>query len=116
MNTIRNNVSLIGRIGKEPKVHTFGDGKKLARIGLITSERYRNNQGQYVTDAQCHQVVAWGKKAIYIEKYLEKGQQVAITGKLITRSFVNEAGEKRYQTEIHLTEITKLVTQHLEVA
>ncbi len=103
MNALRNNVQLIGRLGKDPEVRTFESGKKMATFTLATNEVYRNSKGEKVEDTQWHNIVVWGNKAETIEKYLTKGAEVAVQGKLINRSYeVN--GEKRYITEITLNE------------
>ncbi|MCR9251722.1 MAG: single-stranded DNA-binding protein [bacterium] len=104
MNALRNNVQLIGRLGKNPEVRTFDSGKKMATFTLATNEVYRNSKGDKVEDTQWHNIVVWGKKVEVVEKYLTKGAEVAIQGKLINRSYEVD-GEKRYTTEITLNEL-----------
>ncbi len=104
MNALRNNVQLIGRLGKNPEVRNFESGKKMASFSLATSETYKNNKGEKVEDTQWHNVVVWGKKADIVERFLSKGSEVGVHGKLVNRSYeVN--GEKKYITEIHLSEL-----------
>jgi single-strand DNA-binding protein len=107
MTTLRNNVQLIGRLGNEPEVRTFESGKKMATFTLATSEVYYNNQGEKVEETQWHNIVVWGKKVDVVENYVKKGQEIALQGKIQTRSYDKE-GEKRYITEINLNELLML--------
>ncbi len=100
MNTLRNKVQLIGNLGNNPEIITLDSGKKLAKFSIATNESYKNTQGEKITDTQWHNVVAWNKTAEIIEKYLEKGNEVAIEGKLTSRSYETSEGEKRYITEV----------------
>lgn len=108
MSTLRNKVQLIGNIGNEPKITNLESGNKVARFSMATNEYYRNAQGEKVQSTQWHYVVAWDKKADIIEQYTHKGKEVAIEGKLISRSYTNEMGVKCYVTEIVATEILLL--------
>ena len=105
MNNLKNRVNLIGNLGMDPKIRDIGNGRKMARFTLATSETYRNNKGDKVTDTQWHNIVAWGNQANFAEKYLEKGQQVAIEGKLTHREYKDAKDEKRYFTEVVVNEI-----------
>jgi single-strand DNA-binding protein len=107
MTTLRNSVQLIGRLGNEPEVRTFESGKKMATFNLATSEVYYNNQGEKVEETQWHNIVVWGKKVDVVENYVKKGQEIAIQGKIQTRSYEKD-GEKRYITEINLNELLML--------
>uniref|UniRef100_UPI003F6A3E94 single-stranded DNA-binding protein n=1 Tax=Polaribacter sp. TaxID=1920175 RepID=UPI003F6A3E94 len=100
MSTLRNKVQLIGNLGNAPEIITLDSGKKLAKFSLATNENYKNAKGEKVTDTQWHNIVAWNKTADIIEKYLEKGNEVAIEGKLTSRSYETKEGDKRYVTEI----------------
>lgn len=108
MNALRNKVQLIGNLGMEPEIITFENGNKLAKIRLATNEVYKNAKGEKVTDTQWHSLIAWGKQADIFEKFIKKGQEIAIEGKLITRSFETQEGEKRYRTEVQVTELLML--------
>ena len=108
MSTLRNKVQLIGNLGSNPEIITLESGKKLAKFSIATNERYKNTQGEQVTDTQWHNIVAWNKTAEIIEKYLEKGSEVAVEGKLTTRSYETKEGEKRYFTEVICNEILML--------
>ncbi|MEQ8245251.1 single-stranded DNA-binding protein [Fulvivirga sp.] len=105
MKNLRNSVQLIGRLGQDPEVKKLTSGKTLTTFSLATSDSYKNAQGEKVEDTQWHNVVAWGKTAEIAGDYLKKGQEVAIEGKLVHRSYETSAGEKRYVTEINLNEL-----------
>lgn len=105
MSTLRNKVQLIGNLGNTPEIITLESGKKLAKFSLATNENYKNAKGEKVTDTQWHNIVAWNKTAEIIEKYLEKGNEVAIEGKLTSRSYETKEGDKRYVTEIVCNEL-----------
>ena len=108
MNTLRNKVQLIGNLGNNPEIITLDSGKKLAKFSIATNETYKNAQGEKITDTQWHNVVAWNKTAEIAEKYLEKGREVAIEGKLTTRSYDDKDGVKRYTTEVIISELLLL--------
>lgn len=108
MNNLRNKVQLIGHLGQTPEIITFDGGNKLAKITLATNETYKNTKGEKITDTQWHQVVAWGKTADIVEKFLVKGQEIAIEGKIVNRSYETKEGEKRFRTEIQVGELLML--------
>jgi|TARA_B100000767_G_scaffold127554_1_gene121451 single-strand DNA-binding protein len=108
MSTLRNKVQLIGNLGNNPEIITLESGKKVAKFSIATNENYKNAQGEKVTDTQWHNIVAWNKTADIIEKYLEKGNEVAVEGKLTSRTYETKEGEKRYITEIVCNEILML--------
>jgi len=108
MSTLRNKVQLIGNLGNTPEIITLESGKKFAKFSLATNENYKNAKGEKVTDTQWHNIVAWNKTAEIIEKYLEKGNEVAIEGKLTSRSYETKEGDKRYVTEIVCNELLML--------
>ena len=105
MNALRNKVQLIGNIGNAREIKTLENGKKMARFSVATNEIYRNAKGDKVTETQWHNLVAWGKLAEISEKYLTKGKEVAIEGKLINRSYNDKDGNKKYISEIQVNEI-----------
>jgi single-strand DNA-binding protein len=108
MNTLRNKVQLIGNLGKDPEIVNLESGKTLAKFSIATNESYKNAQGEKVTDTQWHNIVAWGKTAQIVEKYVTKGKEVAIEGKLTTRSWEDKDGLKRYITEVVCSELLML--------
>ncbi len=108
MKNLRNKVQLIGNLGNDPEIINLESGKKLAKFSIATNESYKNAQGELVKDTQWHNIVAWGKTAEIIEKYLLKGNEVAIEGKLTSRSYETKEGDKRYVTEIVCNELLML--------
>lgn len=96
---MRNRVQLIGNLGNAPEVKEFGKNGRLAKVSMATNERYKNAKGEYVTETMWHNLVIWGKLAETAEKYFTKGQEVAVEGKLVNRSYEKD-GEKKYITEI----------------
>ena len=108
MNTLRNKVQLIGNLGNNPEVITLESGKKLAKFSIATNDSYRNASGEKITDTQWHNVIAWNKTAEIVEKYLSKGNEVAVEGKLTSRSYENKEGVKKYITEIVVNELLML--------
>jgi single-strand DNA-binding protein len=105
MNNLRNSVRLIGNLGMNPEVKEIGKDKKLAKFSLATREVYKNDDGEKVSDTQWHNLIAWGNQAVFSEKYLKKGNEVAIEGKLTSRNYTDKEGIKRYVTEIVVSEI-----------
>ena len=105
---MRNKVHLIGNLGANPEVKTLQDGKKVANLSLATNEFYKNAEGKKVKETTWHNLVAWGKVAEIVEKYLSKGKEVAIEGKLISRSYNDKEGNKKYITEIQVNELLML--------
>jgi len=108
MNTLRNSVRLIGNLGAAPEVKTLEKGNKVAKLALATNETYTNAKGEKVTETNWHNLVAWGKTAEIVEKYLAKGSEVAIEGKLTSRNYTTKEGEKKYVTEIVVNELVML--------
>jgi len=108
MSTLRNKVQLIGNIGNDPKVAVLESGSKTVRFAMATNEYYKNAKGEKVQSTQWHNVVAWDKRAEVIEQYAHKGKEIAIEGKLVSRSYTNEMDVKVYVTEIVATEILLL--------
>jgi single-strand DNA-binding protein len=105
MNNLRNSVRLIGNLGMNPEVKEIGNDKQLAKFSLATKEVYKNDDGEKVSDTQWHNLIAWGNQAKLAEKYLKKGYEIAIEGKLTSRNYTDKEGIKRYVTEIVVNEI-----------
>lgn len=108
MNNLRNRVQLIGNLGMDPEMKKLDSGRMLAKLSLATSDSYKNSEGEKVTDTQWHNLVAWGKTAEIAEKYLKKGNRVAVEGKLVSRSYEDKEGIKRYITEVVVSEFLML--------
>lgn len=101
MQHLRNSIQLIGRLGQDPEQRTFDSGRQLATFSLATSESYQNVHGERITDTQWHQVVAWGKLADIASRYLTKGREVVVAGKLVYRQYEDKQGNARTKAEIH---------------
>lgn len=105
---MRNKVQLIGNAGNDPVIKSFEGGKKLANLTIATHDTYKNDKGEKVEQTEWHNVVAWGKTAEIIEKFVTKGKQIAVDGKLTHRSYDDKNGDKRYITEVVINEIVLL--------
>ncbi|MGO4817257.1 single-stranded DNA-binding protein [Flavobacterium sp. W22_SRS_FP1] len=108
MNAMKNRVQLIGHVGNDPEIKTFEGGKVLANLTIATNDSYKNDKGEKVEQTEWHKVVAWGKTAEIIEKFVTKGKEIAIDGKLTHRSYEDKNGEKRYVTEVVANEVLLL--------
>ena len=108
MYALKNKVQLIGNLGNAPEVRNTESGKKLVRFSVATNESYRNANGEKVTETQWHNLIAWGKVADIAEKFLIKGTEVAIEGKLVNRNYTDKEGNKKYITEVQVNEILML--------
>ena len=111
MSTLRNKVQLIGNVGNMPEITNLDSGKKVAKFSIATNESYKDSKGEKVTNTQWHTIVAWGKIADIVENYVGKGKEVAIEGKLTSRSYADKDGTKRYITEVVANEILLLGTK-----
>ena len=108
MNSLRNSVRLVGNLGADPEVRSFDSNKQLARFSLATTESYKNDKGERVTETQWHNLIAWGSQAKFIGTYLKKGDEVAVEGKLTNKNWVDKDGNKRYMTEVVVNDLIKL--------
>ena len=114
MKNLRNRVQLIGNVGKEPQVRSFESGKTLASFSMATTETYLDQNGKRVNDTQWHQIIAWGKTANFIKSYLDKGNRIAVDGKLVHRSYNDKEGATKYITEVVVNEIMLLTPKPAE--
>ena len=98
-----NKVILIGNVGQDPEVRYTGDasnGAKVATIRLATTERYRDRNGNPQEHTEWHNVVVWRNQADVVEKYVKKGTQLYVEGRIRTRTWDDQSGNKRYSTDI----------------
>lgn len=105
-----NKVILVGHLGRDPEIQSY-DGAKKASFSLATTEKYKDKNGQPVSQTEWHNIVMWRGLAEVVEKYLHKGDLVYIEGKIRTRTY-EENGNKKYFTEILADEMTMLSTKH----
>lgn len=108
MNSLRNRVTLIGNLGQDPELTTFESGKSKAKLNLATSDSYKTANGEKVEDTQWHTVTVWGKPAETAVKYLKKGSEVAVEGRIAYSSYEDKEGNKRNRTEIIASEFVML--------
>ena len=92
---------LIGNVGNEPEIRTLNNEQgKVASFRLATTERYKDRNGEVKESTEWHQVTAWGKLADIVEKFVKKGSQVYVEGKITTRKWTDKDGNDRFTTEI----------------
>ena len=108
MSSVKNSVQLIGHMGIDPEVKTLENGSKVARIRLATTESYKNKNGEWADETTWHNIVAWEALAERAERQLTKGAHVLIEGKLVSRNYVDNKGEKKYIYEVRATNILLL--------
>lgn len=114
MSTLRNKVNLIGRIGQKPELQTLEGGYQLTRFSVATHESYKDKSGAWQENTQWHSITAWGKLAENIVRVMDKGNEVALEGKLVNKQYESKTGEKRYSTEIELNEFMILNKKQLK--
>ena len=95
-----NKVFLLGNVGSDPEVRSIMGGAKVATLRIATGERYKDRSGETHENTEWHTVTVWNQPAEFVEKYVFKGSQVFVEGKLTTRSWSDESGKKRYATEV----------------
>ncbi|MHA7841760.1 MAG: single-stranded DNA-binding protein [Winogradskyella sp.] len=108
MNSLRNKVQLIGRLGQDPEIITFEDGGKIARFNLATDDSYKDKQGNKIERTYWHPVVVKNGLVKVVENYITKGKEIAIEGKLTNRSWDDNDGKKHYVTEVVVNELLML--------
>jgi len=105
MNNLRNRVMLIGNLGQDPEIKTLESGKKVAHFTIATNDAFKNTEGQKVEETTWHNIVAWNGLAERAARYLRKGKEVAIDGRLVYKSYEDKKGVTKYVTEIVLNEM-----------
>jgi single-strand DNA-binding protein len=105
MKAIKNKVQLIGYLGANPEIKIFKEDNKLANMRLAVNDRYKNANGEWMDETQWFNLVAWSKLALYAEKHLFKGIEVAVEGRLLTKSYTDKNAVKRVSTDIIVSEI-----------
>ncbi len=100
MNALRNSVRLIGYLGDNPKMRRLDGDKSVANFSVATNETYRDHKGNKMSETTWHKLVAWGKQAEVAEKYLKKGSEIAVEGKLTNHSYEDKNGETHFISEI----------------
>lgn len=96
-----NKVILVGNLGKDPEVRTLDNGTKVARFSLATTESYKDrNSGERIDQTEWHNIVLWRGLAEIAERFLRKGSQIYVEGKLQTRSYEDKEGVTKYNTDV----------------
>lgn len=95
-----NRVILLGNLGKDPETRFLENGRARVTFSLATNDSYKNKEGERVTNTEWHNIVLWTPLAEIADKYLNKGKQVYIEGKLTNRSYVDKEGQTKYITEV----------------
>ena len=104
MNTLRNKVTLVGRLGAKPEVVKFESGYQLARFSLAVNEIFKDKAGEKKESTQWHNVNVWGKGAELASKLLDKGNEIILEGRLVNQNYETKTGEKRYSTVVEMTD------------
>jgi len=107
-NALKNNVQLIGHLGKEIELKDLESGNKVAKVSLATNDYFTNAKGDKVEETQWHNLVAWGKTADWMHQLLTKGSEVLVHGKLVHRNYETKNGDKKYITEVVVRDFIKL--------
>ncbi|MDG2426478.1 MAG: single-stranded DNA-binding protein [Flavobacteriales bacterium] len=108
MNALRNRVLLIGRLGQDPERVELNEDRVKVNLRIATNEVHRNTEGNKVETTQWHNVIAWGALAEIMAKYLSKGSEIAIEGRLVYRQFEDKLGVTRTVSEVVSTEMLML--------
>lgn len=103
-----NKAILVGNLGRDPETRTLESGTKVGRFPIATTESYKNREGEKVSKTEWHYVVVWRGLADVVEKYLKKGNQVYVEGRIQTRKWQDRDGNDRYTTEIIANQLTML--------
>jgi single-strand DNA-binding protein len=108
MNSLKNRVTLIGNLGQDPETKTTETGKKVTHFTLATKDGYKNADGQKINETTWHNIVAWNGLADIAGKFLKKGKEVAVEGRIVYRSYEDKKGATKYITEIVLNDLILL--------
>lgn len=103
-----NRAILVGNLGADPEVRTTATGQVVATLSIATSETFTDKQGQRQERTEWHRVIVWGKTAELAQRYLAKGRKVYVEGRIQTRSWEDDAGQKRYSTEVVASQLVFL--------
>jgi single-strand DNA-binding protein len=95
-----NKVMLIGNLGRDPELKATPSGQSVARFSVATTETWKNQQGEKQSKTEWHNIVVWGKQAEIAEKYLRKGKQILIEGRIQYREYTDQAGVKKTACDI----------------
>ena len=108
MTVLRNQAQLIGYVGNDPEITELQGGKKLAKFSLATNEIYNNAAGERTVSTEWHTIIAWDRQAEIAEKYVQKGKEIAVSGRITHRSYDDNEGQKKRVTEIRCSDLLLL--------
>jgi single-strand DNA-binding protein len=108
MSSLKNRVTLIGNLGHDPEIKTIESGKKVAHFTLATDDTFKNGDGQKVKETTWHNIVAWNGLADIAGKYLKKGKEVAVEGRIVYKTYEDKKGVTKSSTEIVLSDLVLL--------
>jgi single-strand DNA-binding protein len=108
MSSLKNRAILIGRLGRDPETKTIENGKKVTHFTLATDDSFKNAEGQKVSEATWHNITAWNGLADIADRFLKKGREVAVEGRIVYRSYEDKKGVMKYITEIVLDDLVLL--------
>jgi len=108
MSSLANRVTLIGNLGQDPETKTTESGKKLVHFTLATKDGFKNAEGQRVNETTWHNIIAWNGLADVAGKFLKKGNEVAVEGRIVYRTYEDKKGVTKYITEIVLNDLELL--------
>jgi len=108
MNALRNRVQLVGNLGQDPEIRTLDGGKKVVHFTMATSDNYKNSDGQKVEETTWHNIVAWNGLAETASKFLKKGQEVLVEGRIVYRTYEDKKGGTKNATDIVLNNLLLL--------
>jgi single-strand DNA-binding protein len=114
MSSLANRVTLIGNLGQDPEIKTIESGKKVVHFTLATNEGFKNAEGQRVNETTWHNIVAWNGLADIAGKFLKKGNEVAVEGRIVYKTYEDKKGVTKYITEIVLSDLELLRNQNLK--
>jgi len=103
-----NKAILIGNLGNDPKISSTLSGMLVANLSIATSERYKDKNGIQQENTEWHRIVAFGRLAEICEQYLKKGDRIYVSGRIHTRQWEDQDGNKKYATEIIISELQML--------
>jgi single-strand DNA-binding protein len=108
MNSLKNRVTLIGNLGHDPEIKTTETGKKVTHFTLATNDGFKNSDGQKISETTWHNIVAWNGLADIAGKYLKKGKEVVVEGRIVYRTYEDKKGATKNITEIVLNDLLLL--------
>jgi single-strand DNA-binding protein len=108
MNSLKNRVTLIGNLGHDPEIKTTETGKKVTHFTLATNDGFKNADGQKISETTWHNIVAWNGLADIAGKYLKKGKEVVVEGRIVYRTYEDKKGATKNITEIVLNDLILL--------